>query len=226
MNYLQMCQRLARECGVNGTVVTTAGNKGEIQRVCDWVADSWTELQGDKHWNWMWEQANLTLPSGADRIQTDIPAERWLKETTYIPMVGSDNGDRFLDYMPWEVFTQVYPRIYAQNGVTAWTVDPQNSMRFNAIVSPAVDTTIRCERYKNPTVLVADTDTPVGMPLDLHMVIVYEAMVRYADFDEAGNQRATTINKLSRLKKNLVNRCLVQEFRFGPPLAAYPQYPA
>lgn len=222
MNFLKICQRLAVETGVNIPMSTVLGQTGELARIVNWVGDAWTEIQGDKLWNWMWEQPTLSLPASASSIATTISEHRWLKHGTYLPLVSSDSGDRFLDYLPWVEFCQVYPRITQQAGLTAWSIAPDNSMRFNAIVTPAAATDVVVQRYALPTTLTGDADTP-GMPTDLHMLIVYEAMVRYADFDEAGSQRTSTVAKLNRMQQNLNDRCL-PEFTLGAGLVSNAYY--
>lgn len=211
MNYLQLCQTLASEAGVNGTMTTIVGLAAntELGRIARWVREEWRRLQGRHHWSWMWEEVPLTLPAGTNTIsgvtQGNVPADRWNQNAMYQPVVGSDNGDRFIEYFAWDDFKLTYPRVFTESGVTSWSVAPDNSLRFNS--NPIADTDFVAERWALPTTLVADADEP-EMPEDLHDIIWMRALVRYANFDEAGVQRSTAIDALKDMMQDLYTRCL------------------
>lgn len=219
MTFLQLCQRLAQETGVSSNSLTplpttTVGQTGELRRIVDWVARAWLDIQGGRLWNWMWEQASLTMLATTSSLPGTIPEGRYEKDSLYLP---SPNGlGLFPDFLPWDEFRQVYPFVQAGAGFGAWSVAPDGSIRVD--VAPAADQPFVVERYRLPTILAADDDVP-EMPADLHMLIVYTALVRYADFDEAGVQRSTTIDQIRELKSQLYKRCLPQ-WRMGQPLGS------
>ena len=60
MNYLQLAQRAAVECGVaSNTAIqtalpTTVGATGSLGRIVNWINDAWTDIQMDSdEWDWM-----------------------------------------------------------------------------------------------------------------------------------------------------------------------------
>lgn len=217
MNFLTLCQRVAQETGVsaNSTTplpATTVGQTGELKRIVDWVADAWRSIQGVKHFNWMWEQASLTMLATTSSLAGSIPEDRYEKDTLYLPVTGQ-MGD-FPQYLPWDDFRQLYPFVQAGEKFTVWTVAPDGSIKVD--IAPTADAAFTVERYKLPTVLAADTDTP-ELPTDLHMLIVYTAMVKYANFDEAGIQRTTCLDEIRDMKQALYKRCL-PSMRLGAPL--------
>lgn len=60
MNFLQLCQRAAVECGVaSGSAIqtalpTTAGATGSLGRIVNWINDAWTDIEMDESdWDWM-----------------------------------------------------------------------------------------------------------------------------------------------------------------------------
>ena len=63
MNFLALCQRAASECGVSGTITTTAGQVGSVARIVSWVGDSWNDIQC-AHDDWIWMRASNILGSG------------------------------------------------------------------------------------------------------------------------------------------------------------------
>lgn len=224
MTFLELCQDYAREAGIKGTEngnvpASVSGQFGELARIVGWVKKAWLDVQGLHHWNFLWELAALTLPLGTNVIATDIPCDRWLTETARRSALTSDGLE--FEYVPWDEWPNWYSDAYiaAGNAPTTFTVRPDNALVFNGIPSVAnggaVDFTV--ERYKNPQELVDGADVP-ALPSDLHDLIVQKALVRYANFDEAGSQRATAVDEIARLERDLIRRCLPQ-MRLGGPLA-------
>lgn len=216
MTFLELCQRLAVEAGVNnanGTRPTTvAAQIGELGRIVGWVRDSWDDLQREQNWTFMWERPSLTLLNGTSTIAGSIPPKRYDKDSLWIDD-GSTTGKR-LDYVPWDEFRSDWRALNGAGNLTAWTIQPSNTLAFNATANG--DTNLTVERYTNPVTMTADDDTP-AMPSDLHMLIVWKALVKYANFDEAGVQRRTAIEELNRLHASLCERCL-PEWRLGTDL--------
>jgi hypothetical protein len=215
MTFLELCQRVAQEAGLNdnraaGSMLpTTVGNQeGVLKRIVDDVAEVWRIVQGDKHWDWMWEQASLSMLANTNVLAGTIPETRYEKETLHV------TGRGFCEYVPWQDFRLAYPDVQAGDGFSVWTVAPDGSIRTN--VKPAANTPFTVERYHLPTELTIDGDVP-EMPADLHMLLVWMAIVHSADFDEAGTQRATAIQKIRKLKANLFKRCL-PSWSFGGPM--------
>jgi hypothetical protein len=215
VNFLQLCQRLAHEAGVNGPGPTTVvGQNGslELGRIVNWTNDAWLNIQGRRLWSWMWTNAALTLTAGNSTIAGALAPERYDTDSAYYAD-GSATG-RWLQYLPWDEFRHDYRVLGTVDGITAWTVRPDNTLVFNAAAS--VDRTITIERWANPTSMAADTDIP-GLPEDLHMLIVWRGLIKYAGFDEAGVQRSVAVEEHNQLWSALVSRCLPQ-MRLGGPL--------
>jgi hypothetical protein len=225
VTFLELCQAVASKAGVSGTEAadlpsTVANQVGELKRIVDWVRESWREVQGRRKYNFLWEAAQLTLPIGENVIAASIPASRYQTDTARRTTVTSDGME--IEFIAWEDWSRHYDAAYvaAGNAPTAWTIRPDNALVFNG--KPSLITTggalaFTVERYKLPQALVADGDVP-AMPEDLHDLIVYKALVRYANFDEAGVQRQTAVAEIGRLERDLAARCLPQ-MSLGGPLA-------
>jgi hypothetical protein len=215
VNFLQLCQQLAHEAGVNGPGPTTVvGQDGSLEsgRLVNWVNQSWLDIQAKRNWSWMWSNAQVTIPSGVNVITGSLAPSRYDKESAYFN--DGSTAWRNLCYMAWDEFRTAYRTLNSQNGVTTWTVRPDLALVFNATVS--ANTLVDIERYTNPTRMTLDADTP-GMPEHLHELIIWHAMIHYADFDEAGVQRQTAVVKHNRLWADLLRACLPQ-MRMGGPL--------
>ena len=213
MNFLALCQRLAFEAGVEGESQPTSvvSQTGELGRVVRWVNSAWLDIQQMHNWSWMWEHPTLVLTTAASSIAGTVGADRYDRESAYF-----DDGSpakRLLTYQPWQEFRESW-RVLAQNdGVTVWSVRPDFTLVFNAAAS--ANKNIDLERWMVPTELAADADTP-GMPSDLHEVIVWRALVKYANFDEARVQRDTAIDEYKSKMGALMRRCLPVMSLGGP----------
>jgi hypothetical protein len=75
------------------------------------------------------------------------------------------------------------------------------------------------QRWALPTPMSGDGDTP-PLPTDLHMLIVYTALKKYAGYDEAGTQRSIAVDEMKQMKEALYTRCLPAS-RFGAPLLEF-----
>lgn len=213
MTFLELCQRTASEADVgsaNQTVLPIAvvGQQGELKRIVQYVQDAWRETQGRRLWSWMWEKVTITIPAGQSCTvaSTGVAADRWVKQNTYVPTLTSDSAGRFMDYVPWMDFQRMYPRMLAGSSLGVWTIAPDNRFWVNGI-APSAGFTCQAERYANPTALRAKDDVP-GMPDDLHMLLVYKAMRKFAGFDEAGTQRSIALDEERDMWQDLLNRCL------------------
>lgn len=207
MDFKTICQRLAREAGVHReqTLPTTVvGQTGELRSVVEWAAQSWLDIQGSKLWSWMWERPTLVLTVANQSIITGaIPETRYDEDSAYLDD-GSLQG-RLLTFQPWQDYRHDQRTLNNDNNVTVWTVQPDNSVVFNAHVT--ANTNVVLERWGLPTALAADGDIP-AMPDDLHMLIVWNALIKYANFDEANYQRDSAILEAGRLEAQLIKRCL------------------
>lgn len=210
MNFKELAQRLAQEAAVNGiNPATVAGQTGENKRLVDWVNDGLREILGTKLWNFLWEQTDVVVPAGANLVATTIPVSRWDKDQSYIQLPGQP--ERWLEYMVWDEFNANYRTLIADDGATVWSVRPDNAFILNSKVTNA--TSINVQRWKNPTLMSVDGDIP-PLPTDLHMLIVWVALKKYAGYDEAGNQRKVAVDEIKTMTEALRQRCL-PEYRLN-----------
>lgn len=215
--YLELCNRLAQEAGVPGDPMTAVVQllSNEPKRICDWVNDSLMDVLGDKLWSFMWEQTTVTLPLNVNVVAGTVEASRYDKESMYYIPTGS-NGPREIDYMEWRDFERAYRILNSPGSITAWAIRPDKSFAFNAKSTDAGGTVFTFQRWKNPTPMVSETDQP-PIPNDLRMVIVWNALKKYAGYDEAGTQRSIAIDEYRDVMNRLMERCL-PSFTFGGSL--------
>lgn len=179
MNRLQLAQRVGRECGLTGAVLTsTVSQTGENQQIVEWVDDAWQRIQATRRWDWLWESTTVTITANTNSTAGSIAAARYERDRTF------DSLGAPLSYLPWADFIQVWPAALIVAGTPRyWTIRPDKAFTVNA--KPTSNTVLSVERYKNPTAMAANSDTPTGLPDEHHMVIAWRAVMLYAGHDEA-----------------------------------------
>ena len=206
MNYLQLSQRLAQECGVCGTLTTTAGQVGSLLRIVTWINQAWYELQ-TRHDDWEWMkssvllgggngvsfatiagQSSYALGSGAGTVGVTLANfGKWDKNSfrNYTTASGFTN-EIFMDPISYEDWRNAY--MYGamrtvQTRPVAIAIGPDTSL----CVGPPSDGTytITGDYWRAATQFAADGDLPTGLPAQFHMAIVYLAMQMYAGYESA-----------------------------------------
>jgi len=238
--FLQICQDVARECGVAGgadaspkpTAVT--GQIGELNRVVNWVADAYTEIQGARNWRWMRKKFTVDTVAGTDNYAfgacTDVDDaalitrfKEWHLDDPrnppkiYLTSAGV-GGQVLLTWAPWDNFELLYKTGSLQSQTSQpvhITVDPKDEIHLG--ITPNDIYTLIGDYHKSAQILAADGDIP-EMPTAYHDLIKYTAMEFYGLFESAPE----IISRAERGQKRLMNqlkRNQDQVFRRGGPLA-------
>ena len=207
MTYIQLCRRTRQECGIpaasNSIPSAVTGQAGELQKIVDFVAQAWVEIQ-NKHDSWRWMRRAFTVTTTTDQSEyastactdtTDVAAisrfKRWLisDDTGYptFSIYATASGvaaQQWLIYLPWGKFRSIY-RFGTQTSGSPVHISITPAGKF--ALGPAPDSTgytVGGDYQMGAKTLAADGDTP-DMPGDFHMCIVYEAMKKYAGFESA-----------------------------------------
>lgn len=189
MNFLQLVQRLAIECGASGGAPsTTISQTGEVGRLVNWVDSAWQDLQLDRP-DWYWSRTDFTLPtvSGDFRYAPGDAGivsrfSMWDQNSIRV-YLNSKNDEEPLAWMTYEDFRSSYilgPQTLGRPMHAA--VDPA----LNLLIGPLPDGvyTVSGEYFKAPQTLALDADIP-EMPVQFHMAIVYRALMMYARYENA-----------------------------------------
>jgi hypothetical protein len=242
MNFLQLCQSAALNCGVSGTLQTTSGQIGSLGRIVQWVSDSWSELQA-LHDDWDWMRASNILGSGISvvpgngqfniQLGTDIGQVgvatdsfgKWdlITFRTYSTMNaigglesggigsypiglfgigqpfggnsfgGGGTDETFLDCIPFDVWRDAYmfgAMRKVRTRPVAIAIGPDQSLCLGP--PPNGLYTVTGDFWIAPTLMVNDTDVPLGLPLRYHILVVWRAMQKYGYYESAADvlQRA------------------------------------
>jgi hypothetical protein len=189
---------------VSGTLSTTAGQIGSLQRVINWVGTAWEELQ-TKHEDWDWMESSILLGGGAAFVsvagQASYPLGtgagtvgvlatnfgKWKLGTfrNYNTASGV-SGEIFMDdisFASWRDSYMYGAMRTVQTRPVAIAVGPDKSLCLGP--PPAAGYTFNADYYRAPTAMMIDTDVPTGLPVEHHMAIVWNAMMMYAGYEAA-----------------------------------------
>ncbi len=229
--YLQLCQAVRRDCSVTGTLSTVVGQSGMLERVVEWVALSYLQLQ-NKHNDWRWlrygwtvntvadddtyaygDCTDITTSSAITRFQEWAIRDRDNPPKCYLQSAGVGT-EYWLTYVPWPQFRIVYKKGTQNSAAPQWiSTDPQN----NIVLGPAPSAVyvVSGEYQRSAQVLSADGDTP-EMPSDFHDLIYYGAMEMYAGHTGAQEKLFRVKNERPRLMRALERNQLPEVGVAGP----------
>lgn len=197
MTYLELVKRLRSECGVAGDgPSTTVGQIREMQRLCNWIVQSWEEIQLEtREFDFM--RNNTTWDTVANQ-QTYIPTTdigltdfgSWKDDSfkAYLASAGVATEIALTQYKSYADFRAYYltgSRRLVTGRPMYITITPDRSLMLG--FTPNDVYTCSAEYFRSPQTLAADADIPI-MPQQYHMAIVYRAMQKYGRFNAAGEQ--------------------------------------
>lgn len=193
--YLDLVQRSCEDCGINAYPATVLGNVGQALNFCNWVNQSWIEVQS-KYTDWSWKRVtpgvsfvtvagqNYYTPSQAGVAAGAVA--QWARQTfrNYQTAVGpaSEIFMEPVDYDAWRdgyLFgalrtAQVRPFVFA--------IRPTDFAL--CLQTPLAGYTITGDYFSVPTPLVNDADLP-DLPNQYIMAIVYRTMMFYGAYESA-----------------------------------------
>lgn len=222
MTFLQLCQRMAAECGVSGTLTTTAGQQGSLQRIINWVNQAWLELQLE-HDDWGFMKSSVLLgagcsfvtvagkayyPLGSGAGTVGIAAAnfgKWdEKSFRLFTTANGFNDEWFLDDIPFSTWRNSYMLGAMRNVQTRDTVVAIGPNQEVCLGPPPNGLyTVNADYWIAPTQMAADGDVPANLPAQYHMIIVYKGMQYYAAYEAAPEVEARGTSGYARMLAQL-----------------------
>jgi hypothetical protein len=238
--FLKICQDVARECGVAGGAdasprpTTVVGQSGESNRIVNWVADAYVEIQSARSWRWLRKDFTFDTVSGTDTYAfgavTDVDTaaaitrfrewrvkDRRNPPRLYLQSAGV-NAQVFINYMRWDIFESIYKIGAVQSQTsqpTSITINPDDELVL--ALTPNDVYTVTGSYIRSPQILAADGDVP-EMPDAFHSLIKYQAMEYYGIFESAPEIISRAQRGISRVM-NQLKRNQEPVIRRGGPLA-------
>lgn len=194
MNFLQLVQRLASECGVPTSNLTTAESQtGEAGRLVNWVNAAWLDIQtAHRDWDWMRASASwTTVNTQAEYTTTECGIAAgtfgfWERNSFRCYSTSAGFGsEMFLRYLPYDEWRNQYKFGSFQTTYSRpmdVSITPSKGIALGPY--PTDGFTIRGDYFTAPSEMSDDADTP-SLPTQFHLAIVYRAMMFYAGFESA-----------------------------------------
>ena len=215
MTFLELCQRTRQECGIAGDGPTTVvGQTREMKRLCDWVAQSWVDIQ-QQRMDWRFMNADFTFTTVASQqsyaVGTGLDInlsnfKRWINDSfrAYLQTAGVATEvilSQYHDYASFRDFYLLGSRRLVEGRPLYITIAPNQSLLLGFIPNDVY--VVSGRYYKTAQILALDADVP-DFPEDYHMLIVYKAMQKYGRFEAAAEQIAAGKEDYNELFNRLV----------------------
>jgi hypothetical protein len=174
MTFLQLVQALKREASVSGVLPSTViGQSGETERLIQWIQAAHNSVQTERlDWKFLWKTATVASSSKTPALAADVnmlDVNRFLLNGVPIQAI------EYIDYETPLTATTAKPGYVI--------IMPNNTIMYDN--TPDVSYTLTYDYYRTPLVLAADSDTPL-IPVQFQMAIIGDALMRYANYESAG----------------------------------------
>ena len=224
MTFLELVKSLRQESGIPGTGPDTVVDQtGQLKRLVDWTARSWLDIQG-MHDDWKFLRGSFSVDVAAATASvtpaaagiTDFRAWREKTIRTYQTTIGVYD-EQWLTEWDYDVFRDTYR--FGQQTPGRPFIYAQNPSDFALLLGPVPDVgyTITGEYFKTPVKLAADADVP-AIDENLHMLIVWHALKKYARFEAAPESLVQANSEYGTLMPQM-ERKYAPDVTLGNPLA-------
>ena len=226
MNFRELCQTLKTEAGIPGppgSPLTVVGQTGELGRVVNWIQQSWLDIQSmHNSWRFMRHGFQFVLtPSTRSYTKAAVKAAAGLTHDInryhchtlrlYLASEGIAT-EQELSYVPvWDDFrdTRLVGAWHTTTGRPRFfSVDPQDRLVFDLLPDAAY--TVYGDYQREPANFPASDIATPDFPAYLHMIIVWNALIRYAGFEESSAQYTHARNMYATLMARMEDRELEQ----------------
>ena len=201
MNYLELCQKVRRECGVQGNGPTTVTNQtGILQKIVDWVADADEEIQSRWFdWNFLWASVSGNTTVGLATYTKPSDLASWDPQSFYLDYtLATYSKLSQLNYQLW--------RDNYRNGVKTnarpsyFVIKPNGDIILEA---PPDDVySLTSNGWKIATRMSANTST-TSIPARFQRVIIARAKMFFAEDQNAPEIMESSIREYNELMDKL-----------------------
>lgn len=197
MDFLTLAQTLRERAGIQGaqgSPSTVVGQTGEMLRVVNWINEAWMAVQRAHQWNWMEGDFSFDTTAGtyvyapaACGLEAGTALRKWKPETfrAYLLSAGVQS-EQYLVEQDVDWFRDVYEFQGGQSGPPQIFAIRRRDRAILLGPNPNGVYRVRGQyRRAAAPMTVANASTPTGLPDELHMLIVYQAMQYYAAYEAA-----------------------------------------
>lgn len=172
-------------------ISTTVGQSGEFLKLVRWTQRAWEEIQVEQPWCFRWVPFSQAL-TASTRV-FDLFGASYLNvtgaklQTDPLVLEHPTTGQKKrMDFLHYRLFLDLFAdadTTTVEGWPTSVTQRPDYQIEFDNTLDEAY---ILTGAYISaPQELTADSDVP-DMPEQYHQAILYRALKKYAEFEEAG----------------------------------------
>ena len=181
MTYLEMCQKMIRDLGLQNAVNSVESQTGMSAKIVDWVADADVAIQSLwQDWNFLWKQSSVETISSTREVSAPSDLGSYDLNSFYLDYTTDDYTHlQRLDYKEWR-------ELYRQG--TQTNDEPNHFVLLpnnNIYLEPAPDKvyTLTCDYWKVPTRMTVNTSLS-AIPVRFQRIILALAKIYYAEHEE------------------------------------------
>lgn len=237
--FLQLAQKLQFESGSTGSPNTTIANAvGEWKQMCNWIADSYVDIQLSRDdWDWMEQDVQFDTIAGQQAYPVattafTTPAEVGLADfrswkltsvtddssfRLYLASAGVNNEtflDGSLSYGQFRNHYQFGAKRNTQARPISISIAPDKSLLLG--LTPNDVYTVMGKYYQQAQLLSVDGDIP-AMPAQFHNLIVWNALEKYA-FSESAPEVLAYANRMAKPLSYALDSAQLPDMELGDPL--------
>lgn len=230
MNFLGIVQALHSETGASGQVPgDIVGQTNENAQLVNWTRLAWVQIQSMRLWRFLRASKTVTLIVGqSDYPLASLPVP-WIdfreldavdtSPTRSLVILTLPNGNKQrLRYMPYETFLDAFALSPASTTTPqAFTLTPGN-LALSFYPTPDAAYTVTLPYFKQAQQFAAATDVPI-IDAALHYIIVYRALMLYADHNNISDFRQNVKSKYRQELSKMIERYEPVFEVAGEPLA-------
>lgn len=223
MNFQDICRELGSRCEVTGySGIVPGTSTGYQAKVVGWAREAWISIQQQHEWTFLRKALNFVTVAGqADYLPATIqaanaPIRAYDTETlrVYRDAIGKAD-EQFIVEWGWDDWYDTYGYGTQVNGrPTLFAIRPDD----NAIVLGAVpDDVYRCVGFywRQAQRLADPGDVPI-IDEEMHMAIVFKAMLTYANTEAASEVKLEAQERLDEIMSLMRRRYLPAGDSRGP----------
>jgi len=223
MNFQDICREIGSRCEITGYQNIVPGTSTGVHgKVVGWAREAWVALQQEHEWTFLRKQLNFTTTAGqADYLPANIQIAgapvRFYDISSlrlYRNAIGKSD-EQFLVEWSWDEWYDTYGYGDQVNGrPTLFAIRPDD----NAIVLGAVPDDVyrvvgfywrQAQRLSDPA------DVPI-IDEEMHMAIVFKAMLTYANTEAAAETKIEASERLDEVMSLMRRRYLPQSDSRSP----------
>lgn len=180
MTFLELCQRLREKAGIPGAGPSdVVAQSGELGVLVNLIAQAWLDIQNlHTTWHFLWTSGGeiTVVPGGGPYNVANF------KKFATRPVIDGTDWLTERDYYDYKAQYDV--STVTTGRPTYIMVQPDRKIIFET--NPGQNHTVTFDYFRTPQELTAAADVPLA-PARHHMAIVWLALLRYAEGEEAGN---------------------------------------